>query len=167
MSTREEQLRDALAFDGEPLEHALVEDGTVLLVAAAGRLSALDARLLVERVVDPAEAPDNYVVVDRIPRDGDGATGDGWRDVAVEHHRYAAPASPLEEAVAAIWADGLGVPRVGVEDDFLDLGGDSFAAVAIVDRMEQECGISVFAADLYQLGTVRQLAAQAEVGTAR
>ncbi|MFE0530384.1 phosphopantetheine-binding protein [Micromonospora sp. SD19] len=164
---KQAQLRDALTVDGDLLDHALVQDGRVLLVAAAGRLTALDVRLLVDRTADPDEAPDTVVIVDRVPRDSDGVPGNDWRDVEVEQHRYAAPTSPLEEAVAAIWADGLGVSRVGVEDDFLDLGGDSFAAVAIAERMEQECGISVFAADLYQLGTVRQLTAQAEGGTAR
>ncbi|MFK3979402.1 phosphopantetheine-binding protein [Micromonospora sp. NPDC050397] len=161
------QLRDALTVDGDLLDHALVEEGGVLLVAAAGRLTALDAWLRVDRTANPAEAPETVVVVDHIPRDGAGLLGDDWREVEVERHRYAAPTSPLEEAVVAIWADGLGLPRVGAEDDFLDLGGDSFAAVAIAERMEQECGIAVFAADLYQLGTVRQLTAQVDAGTAR
>ena len=36
---------------------------------------------------------------------------------------YVAPATPLQEAVCALWADGLGLERVGIEDDFFDFGG--------------------------------------------
>ena len=45
---------------------------------------------------------------------------------------YRAPASPVEEILAGIYAQVLGVERVGVDDSFFDLGGDSLSAMRVI-----------------------------------
>lgn len=50
--------------------------------------------------------------------------------------------SEWEEIVAHHWAEVLGVPHVGVEDDFFALGGDSLTAEAIMTRMIKDLGVS-------------------------
>lgn len=47
---------------------------------------------------------------------------------------FVSPRTPFEETVAAIWAEILGVDRVGIHDNFLDLGGDSLVAAQIISR---------------------------------
>lgn len=47
---------------------------------------------------------------------------------------YVAPDTPTEETLAAIWAEVLGVPRVGRHDDFFELGGHSLLAIQIMLR---------------------------------
>ena len=47
---------------------------------------------------------------------------------------YVAPRTETEQAVAEIWAEVLGVDRVGVEDNFFDLGGDSIRSLHITSR---------------------------------
>ena len=49
-----------------------------------------------------------------------------------EVDRYRAPASPVEEILAGIYAQVLGVERVGVDDSFFDLGGDSLSAMRVI-----------------------------------
>jgi len=63
--------------------------------------------------------------------------------------------------VAAIWGSALGLDRVGVHDDFLDLGGDSLVAGQIAARLRAAAGIEVSAAEILAAGTVAAIAARA------
>ena len=56
---------------------------------------------------------------------------------------YVAPVGDVGLAVAGIWADVLGVDRVGARDDFYDFAGTSMNAVAICARLRGELGIEV------------------------
>lgn len=53
---------------------------------------------------------------------------------------FAAPLSPLEETVAGLWREVLGVSRVGREDSFFDLGGHSLLAVRLMSKVSAEFG---------------------------
>ena len=50
---------------------------------------------------------------------------------------YVAPRSETERVLADIWAQVLGVERVGVENDFFELGGDSILSIQVVSRVRQ------------------------------
>ena len=56
---------------------------------------------------------------------------------------YVAPGTPVEEAVARIWAEALGLDEVGVQDDFLELGGSSLQAARVVARIGERFGLAV------------------------
>lgn len=80
---------------------------------------------------------------------------------------YQAPATPTEQGLADVWQAVLGVARVGVEDNFFALGGDSILSIQVVSRARQ-VGIHFTAKDLFQHQTVRTLAAAAgQVGVLR
>ncbi|GAB2480100.1 type I polyketide synthase [Luteococcus sediminum] len=71
---------------------------------------------------------------------------------------FAAPRTPLEASVAAIWADLLGIEDVGVNDDFFELGGHSLAAVQIVTRIKQRLAMEMDIANFYESPTVARMA---------
>src|SRR6201999_277408 len=53
-------------------------------------------------------------------------------------HVYEAPQGETETALAAIWADGLRIDRVGRHDNFFELGGHSLLAVTLMERMRRQ-----------------------------
>jgi amino acid adenylation domain-containing protein len=61
-------------------------------------------------------------------------------DLAASGPDYQAPRTPIEVALADIWADTLKLPRVGIQDNFFDLGGHSLLAVQLLERIEQMLG---------------------------
>ncbi|HYH82114.1 MAG TPA: amino acid adenylation domain-containing protein, partial [Longimicrobium sp.] len=73
-----------------------------------------------------------------------------------------APRTPAEAALAAIWAEVLERPRVGVEDNFFEAGGDSILSLRIVSRA-RKAGFRFTPRDLFEHPTVAALAAVAGV----
>ncbi|MCH9652219.1 MAG: non-ribosomal peptide synthase/polyketide synthase [Deltaproteobacteria bacterium] len=70
---------------------------------------------------------------------------------------YRAPRSPHEESLATIFAEVLGVPRVGLDDDFFALGGDSILSLQIVSRAKR-AGLSLTPRQVFESPTVGALA---------
>ncbi len=79
------------------------------------------------------------------------------RDEAYERGRHELPQGSVEEAVAAVWAQVLGLDRVGRHDDFFELGGHSLLAVPVMARLV-DAGHRIDLADLYRVPTVAGLA---------
>jgi amino acid adenylation domain-containing protein len=72
------------------------------------------------------------------------------------------PRGPLEAAVIEVWRDVLRVPRVGVNDNFFDLGGHSLIATQVVSRLGKALGLEVPVRALFEAPTVAELAAHLE-----
>jgi amino acid adenylation domain-containing protein len=70
-----------------------------------------------------------------------------------------APRTPLEKTLAGIWEEVLEVARVGVEDDFFEIGGHSLKAVRVLSRIKHRLGRSLEMADFFAHPTVAGLAA--------
>src|SRR5262249_13815586 len=72
------------------------------------------------------------------------------------------PSDKRHEPIARIWRDVLGIDdnAAGIHDDFFDLGGDSFQAIALVDRLKQEPGLEVPVHELFSCSTIAKLQAR-------
>ncbi|WP_120313417.1 non-ribosomal peptide synthase/polyketide synthase, partial [Mycobacterium mantenii] len=81
-----------------------------------------------------------------------------YRDV----DRYRAPGTPVEETLAGIYAQVLGVDRVGIDDSFFDLGGDSISSMQVVTRA-RAAGLVLRTRDIFTEQTVARLARVAGV----
>ncbi|MEM9174957.1 MAG: acyltransferase domain-containing protein [Myxococcota bacterium] len=78
---------------------------------------------------------------------------------------YAAPRTPVETAVATAVAELLGLERVGVDDDFFELGGNSLLAIQAVTRLRKEFGVELSMRSLlYGTPTVAGIAEAIERG---
>jgi amino acid adenylation domain-containing protein/non-ribosomal peptide synthase protein (TIGR01720 family) len=162
-------VRDAVVVvhEGETGQKCLV--GYVVLESgweSAGIMSVLASQLPAYMV------PSQLMVLDVLPLTANGKvdrrslpspTFEERRDV------YEAPRTAIEEALATIWAEVLGIDRVGVTDNFFALGGDSIMSIQIVSRARQK-GIAFSVKELFEQPTIAELAANAEwveVGSSR
>ncbi|MDG3632425.1 condensation domain-containing protein, partial [Pseudomonas aeruginosa] len=86
-------------------------------------------------------------------------------EVSVAQAGYSAPRNAVERTLAEIWQDLLGVERVGLDDNFFSLGGDSIVSIQVVSRARQ-AGLQLSPRDLFQHQSIRSLALAAKAGAA-
>ncbi|WP_431605676.1 non-ribosomal peptide synthase/polyketide synthase [Amycolatopsis melonis] len=129
----------------------------------SGELRRALARTLPDYLV-----PSAIVVLEALPLNANGKID---RHALPEPESEAArepvaPRTEREAVLAGIWADVLGVDRVGVEDNFFALGGDSILSIQVSARARR-AGLAVTTADLFRHQTIAALApAVAEAGAA-
>ncbi|HET7232356.1 MAG TPA: beta-ketoacyl synthase N-terminal-like domain-containing protein [Longimicrobium sp.] len=75
---------------------------------------------------------------------------------------YAAPQTELEERIAAVWQELLGVEHVGVHDDFFALGGHSLLATQIVGRLRDQFELELPLAVIFEAPTIAKMAVLVE-----
>jgi amino acid adenylation domain-containing protein len=128
-------------------------------------LSSQELRQFVGERVPEYLLPSAFILMDTIPATDNGKL-DRQRlpapDFSDRHGlEFVAPRSNLEEVLARIWAEVLGVGRVGIHDNFFELGGDSILSIQVVARAHEE-GVHISPRVLFQHQTVAELAAAAE-----
>ncbi|MET8178288.1 non-ribosomal peptide synthase/polyketide synthase [Streptomyces sp. NPDC005336] len=165
------------------LDHPAIEDAVVVaredtghrrlvayLVAGGpdGAVDAVELRAWLKRGLPDYMVPAAFVTMDRVPRTDSGKVDRRalpappvQPDSATP---YVAPRTPAETELARVWAEVLGVPRVGVEDNFFALGGDSILSIQIVSRARQ-AGLTLTSKDVFRHQTVAELAVS--TGSAR
>ncbi|HWN43350.1 MAG TPA: amino acid adenylation domain-containing protein [Thermoanaerobaculia bacterium] len=148
-----------LAREDSPGSRRLV----AYIVPTQGYVSTSELRSFLQRRVPDYMIPAAFVVLERLPLTPNGKV-DRRRLPAPEQARpdlaqpFTAPETRLEELLAGIWADVLRLDRVGVYDDFFELGGDSILSLQIVSRAHR-AGLKVSPRQIFESPTVAELAA--------
>jgi len=113
--------------------------------------------------------PAAFVMLDEIPLKPSGKVDTAALPEpeagAVKEKAYVAPRTNAEAALAEIWRDALSLPRVGVQDNFFDLGGDSLLAIQILAQAKKK-GLSLSLQKLFEAPTVAELCADVDLGEA-
>jgi amino acid adenylation domain-containing protein len=104
--------------------------------------------------VDRAALPAPSGKVDRAALPAPSERGEGGA--------YVAPRSPVEQVLAGIWEEVLGLQRVGMEDDFFALGGHSLIAAQVTSRVLQAFSVELSPRVLFERPTVAAMAAEVE-----
>ncbi|MES2639520.1 MAG: amino acid adenylation domain-containing protein [Myxococcota bacterium] len=152
------------------------DDGDTRLVAwvvpeHGHRPSSAALRAYLAERLPPAMIPAAFVRVDTLPLTSTGKIdraalpAPDWAHPEIEDP-FVAPRTPVEQLLAEVWRAVLGVERVGIAENFLELGGDSILATQVVARARAE-GVGISLRDIFQHQTVAALALVASTARTR
>jgi acyl carrier protein len=105
--------------------------------------------------------PTAYVVMAEMPLTANGKVNRKALpapEQGVSDRHYMPPRTPLEDALARVFAEVLGIDRVGVFDDFFDLGGHSLLATQLVSRIRRTFDHDLPLMTVFETPTVAALA---------
>jgi acyl transferase domain-containing protein/acyl carrier protein len=107
---------------------------------------------------------DVWAMMERVERAELAGEDDVVHDTVTLHARpelandYVAPRNEVEQTIANIWESLLGLTRVGVYDNFFDLGGHSLLGMQLISRLQQSFGVETPLKSLFESQTVAGLA---------
>ncbi len=85
----------------------------------------------------------------------------------IANTNFVAPRTPVEETLAGIWRETLGLAQVGVESNFFDLGGHSLMATRVASQIRERCGIELPLRVLFESPTIAALAHHLEAAQSK
>ena len=156
---------------GETVVVARDEDGDKRLVAyytcvtaAAPSLGDQELRAHLSATLPGYMVPSAFVRLEQLPLTASGKLDRQALpapDISVHRESgYVSPRTPIEAALARIWAEVVKLDQVGIRDNFFEIGGDSILAIQITARAAQ-VGIRTSVRDLFEQQTVAMVAAVA------
>ena len=148
-------LHEVAPGDARLVAYVVSEPGATLDVA--------ELRTRLRRILPEPMVPSIVVPLDSLPLRRSGkvdrralpAPGDHRARATTE---YVAPRTPTEEALVAMWCGLLHLERVGVEDNFFDLGGHSLVATRLLAQVRERFGVDLQLAEFFRDPTVTTLA---------
>jgi amino acid adenylation domain-containing protein len=136
------------------------------LVADENNSSSAALRAALDAKLPDYMVPSAFVFLDALP-----LTGNGKIDrnallslpppnlASAAARNGAEPANEMESIVASVWQQALGIPSVGLTDNFFDLGAHSLTVAEAHAKLQEALGREIALLDLFQFTTVRALAA--------
>ncbi|WP_145956904.1 non-ribosomal peptide synthetase, partial [Xenorhabdus miraniensis] len=149
------QVKQAVVIDQEHAGHKalaayLVTDETLTNDTLLEYLSALLPEYMI---------PASFTRIEAIPLTTNGKLDRHALPAPVweNRDRYIAPRTELETQLCALWQDVLGLERIGIEDNFFRIGGDSIISIQLVSKLRQ-AGFSLQVKSIFEAPTVSRLA---------
>jgi amino acid adenylation domain-containing protein len=116
--------------------------------------------ILLERVPDYM-VPDAFVVLESLPLNANGKVDREALpkpDAYLPRQTYVAPRTELERTISGLWQESLGLEKVGIHDNFFDMGGHSLLMIRMQSRLEQILHREIPIIELFRYPTVSTLA---------
>jgi amino acid adenylation domain-containing protein len=161
--TRQPSVREAFVVAKES------DDGEKVLVAyvvpANGQVPGVDKlRRDLQATLPTYMVPSTFVFLDQLPLTSNGkvdraALPEASARRSEMEQAFNAPQTDLERDIARIYQEVLNLDKVGIDDDFFDLGGNSLRLAEVHAQLQDVIGRSFSVTDLFVHTTVRALAA--------
>jgi acyl-CoA synthetase (AMP-forming)/AMP-acid ligase II/thioesterase domain-containing protein/acyl carrier protein len=161
-------IAEAISFS---IPHKILGENVAVavLLRTPNSLTENDVRQYVAEHLIDFKIPQQVIFVDDFPR---GPSGKVNRIALAEtlglntESNYVAPRTDLERTLAKIWAEELEIKRVGIEDNFFALGGDSLSGARLIVAVETKLAKPLPTKALFKLSTVTEMAAAIEADNA-
>ena len=132
-------------------------------VVCRDEVSNFVLRGFLQQYLPPYMIPEQFIRLDALPVNANGKVEKNNlpepENVRPDLDQpFVAARNGLEELIASIWQGQLGVDRIGVDDSFFDLGGDSLLAVQVLNRLRQATNCNITFRDFFEARTVAELA---------
>jgi amino acid adenylation domain-containing protein len=137
---------------------------TAYVVAESGDVDVPALRAHARKLLPEYMTPTAFVVLDSLPLTPNGKLDRRALPTPVVKgvSTYSAPGTTRQEILCSLFAEELGVPRVGVDDSFFDLHGQSLIAMRLINSINSVLGVELSVADLFDAPTVADLDRQLE-----
>ena len=117
-------------------------------------ISTLTLRSYLQKCLQDYMIPHQFICLEALPRTSDGKPDNELLLAMAEDSRASGRLSETlstssEKAIGEIWRSVLGATKIGVRDTFFDLGGTSFQALVVIEKMEELLGIRMSLPDLF------------------
>jgi non-ribosomal peptide synthetase component F/acyl carrier protein len=136
-------------------------------VEASPAADPLELRHRLSGILPGYMIPSFFVQVEKIPLTPNGKVDrrvlpDPQVDAFKADQAAAAPQDPIEEKLAAVWSEILGIPQsaLGIDDNFFQLGGHSLKATLLASYIHKELDTKIPLAEIFRVPTIRGLARQ-------
>ena len=160
-------------IESELLKHPFIKEVLAIAKKTSGEsqlfayfvgeeeLSYDDLKTFLKKNLPQYMIPSFFIQIDKMPlnRNGkiDRAALPGSDEAIKPASIYMPPQTSTEIMLADLWSDVLGLEKIGIDDDFFSVGGDSLSAIKVISRIP--CGYKdMTLVDLYNHPTIRQLA---------
>jgi amino acid adenylation domain-containing protein len=140
------------------------EKRLVAYLVAGEELNRSDLKEYLKKRLPDYMAPELIVQLEELPLTANGKIDRKAlpRPEAGIKVQYAGPQTEMESILCGIWAEVLRVERVGVLDNFFDLGGNSLSAFRVISRLRRALDIEMPLLSLFETGTISEFAKRIE-----
>lgn len=162
------------------LKHPDVREAVVIALASPNGNKQLVAYVIAKRDVDTSKLrsflntrlpdysiPTFFIFLDNLPLTPNGKVdrralptpqADTGADILGENWESAVPTNADETLIANIWMQVLGLERVGIHDNFFDIGGNSLLVIQVHNQLQQMLNRDISIVDLFRYTTIKSLA---------
>ena len=128
----------------------------------AEKVSASEIRDYLRERLPDYMVPAGFVMLDEMPLNSNGKIDrkalPRWEAASAAGDRYQGPRTYVEQELCEMWEEVLGVERVGISDNFFEIGGHSLMAAQVISRVRKVFGVEIPLRGLFEEPTIERLA---------